>query len=206
MEIAAVTAVAKSLRAREAHLSKAPVVHVVDIAEQRAQLRAAVLHARIVPEAPRDPGVKEVAPVGLCALPQVGSPHDAQKHALVYGKEPGNDLHARRGSMLLRCHHVHHVAAHELGRFLAGGNLLIERLEQRDARENRLLERLHLIFRLAGSTGDELFEKLRLTREQLARRLLAKPLNQVFLDIPLLFDGHSATLPFFARGIKARLE
>ena len=36
VEIAAIATVAKGLRAREAHLSKAPVVHVVDIAEQRA--------------------------------------------------------------------------------------------------------------------------------------------------------------------------
>ena len=68
VEIAAVAAVTKSLGSRKSDFSQSAVSHVVNIAEQTAQLRAAVFHAGGVPKALCNCDVEVVFTVNLCTL------------------------------------------------------------------------------------------------------------------------------------------
>lgn len=69
MKIAAIPTVAEGFRTQEPHLGKATIVHVVNVAEQEAQLGAAVFHAGVVPEALRDTGIKKNRVPAIACFP-----------------------------------------------------------------------------------------------------------------------------------------
>ena len=165
VKIAAIAAVAQRLGAGKAQLPQSTVGHVIHLAEQGAQLRAAVFHAGRVPEALFHRDLKVVFTVGLRALPQIALSHHPQKNAAIQEVKARNGLHFCRGGMLFRCNDLKHRGPHGLVSVLVG-KALRERLVQRDAGENRLGQRFHLIGRLALRAGDTPLEQCLLPLKQ----------------------------------------
>ena len=121
-----------------------------------------------MPETLCDSDVKVVLAGCLRAFLQIGGTHDLEKDPAVNGVESRHQFHLCRGGMLFCSNFVHHILPHMPEHILLGKAGLLQCQVQRNAWQNGLRQRFHLVFRLTLCVFDQRPERFLLRIKQSA--------------------------------------